>query len=151
MKLLLSLYFAKQNHETLFAKFFAIIIFLNAQFMFYFLIICYEIYIKLIHFNVRWFEMIIYRMIYDEMFVRKFLIHIRMIKFVKMFISILFFAIYDFAHMLKYDETFFVCNERMFRISTFFNIFIFVCMFEFWRNVLINDDMFRNLWFLFVC
>ena len=55
--------------------------FLNAQFMFCFLIIFYEIHIKLIHINFQWNEMIIYRMIYYQIFVRKFLIYVCIFRF----------------------------------------------------------------------
>ena len=56
-------------------------LFLNAQFMLYFLIVCYDIHITLIHVNARWIETIIYRVTYNEMFVRRFLIHARMSEF----------------------------------------------------------------------
>ena len=56
-------------------------LFLNAQFMFYILTICYDIRITLIHVNVCWIETIIYRVIYNEMFVRKSLIHVCIFEF----------------------------------------------------------------------
>ena len=55
--------------------------FLKAHFLFYFLIICYEIHVKLIHFNSRRIETIIYRVTLNEMLVCNFLIHVRMFKF----------------------------------------------------------------------
>ena len=55
--------------------------FLNARFMICFLTIFYEIHIILAHINFRWNEMIIYRMIYHEMLVCNFLIHVRIFKF----------------------------------------------------------------------
>ena len=52
--------------------------FVNALFMFYFLIICHEIHVKLAHINFFWIEMIIYRVTLNEMFVCNSLIHARM-------------------------------------------------------------------------
>ena len=56
-------------------------LFLNAQFMLYALTVCYDIHITLVHVNARWIGTIVYRVIYDEMFVRKSLIHARMFEF----------------------------------------------------------------------
>ena len=55
--------------------------FVNAQFMFYFLIVCYYIYVKLVHINFRWIETIICRVILNEMFDCNFLIHVYMFRF----------------------------------------------------------------------
>ena len=78
--------------------------------------------------------------------------------FVKMFATILYFAIYDFARMLKYDEMFIACSWHIYRCShvqiltkclqwfVFRNLWscLHVCdsnsrMFQFERNVLTID------------
>lgn len=55
--------------------------FLNVWFIFYFSIIYYEIHAKLIHVNIHWIETMIYYIIYNEIFVRKFLIYVCIFKF----------------------------------------------------------------------
>ena len=66
-----------------------------AYFMLYFPIVCYEIHVKLAHINARWIEMTTYRVIYDEMFVCKFLIHARMSVLCRDVCSDSYLAIYD--------------------------------------------------------
>ena len=94
--------------------------------MFYFLTICYEIHIKLIYVNARWIETTNYRMIYYEMFVRYFLIHVCS-NSVKMF-----------------------CNDII-----FCNLWFYACsnmisnrMFQFERNFLTIDLYFAFDWFI---
>ena len=70
------LYDEKKSWNRVACEIFCDYHFLNAQFMFYFLTVCYEIHIKLAHINFCWIEKIAYHVIYDEMFVRNFLIHV---------------------------------------------------------------------------
>ena len=110
----------RKNHEILcFSEIFRDHHFLKTQFLFYFLIICYEIHVKLIHINFRWIETIIYRVILSEMFVCNFLIHVSCLDSVEMF-QWFIFRNFRSVCMLKYNEMFcFICNRRMFRV--FFN------------------------------
>ena len=85
-------YMTEKNHKILcLCEIFSIFIFVNAQFMFYFLIVCYEIHVKLIHINSRRNETIVYFIIYHEMFVRNFLIHVCS-NFVKIFCNDIIFC-----------------------------------------------------------
>ena len=97
--------------------------FLNAQFMFYSLIVCYEIHIKLVHVNVCWIETIVYRVICDEMFVRKFLIHTRIFKscrdvcqmiYISQFLICLHARIWFLFVCFNANEMF--CNWSIFRL-----------------------------------
>ena len=107
----------------------------NASFMFYFLIICYDIHVKLIHINFCWIETIIYRVILNEMFVCNFhsCLHV---KFCQNILHRYYILQFVFAHILKYNEMFcFICNRRMFR--NFFQL-LFIC----WNFV----DMFAMIY-----
>ena len=132
--------------------------FLNAQFMFYSLIICYEIHITLIHINTRWFETIIYRIIYNEMFARKSLIYVRMFRFCQnVYNDFIFCNLWFCAHARIWRDIWrmfvtysflFTCSnsDEMFATIIYFAIFdrvcmldlslIFIRMFQFERNVL---------------
>ena len=76
----------------------------NTQFIFYFLIICYVIHVKLIYFNFHCIETIIYRVICNEMFVANFWFIFVCLNFVKMFYNDIIFCIFWFVRMLKYNE-----------------------------------------------
>ena len=110
----------RENHEvSCFSEIFRDHHFLKTQFLFYSLIVCYEIHVKLAHINSRWIETIAYRVTLSEMFVCNFLIHASCLNSVEMF---QWFISRNFRSvcMLKYDEMFcFICNRRMSR--AFFN------------------------------
>ena len=112
-----------------------------AHFMFYFPIICYDIHIKLIHINARWIETIIYRVNRIELFDAHFRFMFACLNFVKIFVTTLYFAIYNFTHMLKYDEM----------SLTHVSSFDFFRMFQFERIVLSIDlyfvfDLLHYMW-----
>ena len=110
-------FLTRKNHEILcLCEIFCDHHSLKTQFLFYFLIVCHEIHVKLIYINSRWIETIIYRMTLNEMFACNFLIHVSCLNFVEMFQWFIFRSFWS-ACMLKYDEIFcFTCNRRMFRV-----------------------------------
>ena len=92
--------------------------FLNAQFVFHFLIVCYEIHLKLIHIKFNWIETIIYRVNLNEMFVRNYWFMLACFDFVKIFVTISYFAIMIRLHVKIWRNVW-----RMFVTC----LFLFIC------------------------
>ena len=128
--------------------------FLKTQFLFYFLIMCYEIHVKLIHINFRWIETIIYRVILNEMFVCNFLIHVSCLDFVEMFKCT--FRNFWFVYMLKYDECFVIFFQ--FTCSNLVEMFAIIRISQLWSCLYVRDLIFSYVsirikcfdnWFIF--